>query len=163
MTTADLQPDLARRLRVEALFADYIHCVDDDRLEVWPDFFVDDGRYKIMTRENHEQGLPVGLVYCDGRGMLEDRITAMRTANIYEPHTYRHMVSAVQILDHGAGELRTQSNFTVTRVMHDGETSSFACGKYLDTIVEQEGRLRFKERLVVLDSRRVDTLLVIPI
>lgn len=163
MTTANLDAELALRLRVETLLADYVHCIDDDRLEAWPDFFSDDGRYKIITRENHEQGLPVGIVYCDGRGMLEDRITAMRTANIYEPHTYRHMVSAVQVLDRADGECRTQTNFTVTRVMHDGETSAFACGKYLDRIVERGGALKFKERLVVLDSRRIDTLLVIPI
>ena len=163
MSGVTLDADLALRLRIESMFADYIHCIDDDRLEAWPDFFADDGRYKIVTRENHEQGLPVGLVYCDGRGMLEDRVTAMRTANIYEPHTYRHMVSAVKVLDSGADGVRTQSNFTVTRVMHDGETSAFACGKYLDRIVERGGALKFQERLVVLDSRRVDTLLVIPV
>ena len=52
--------------------------------------------------------------------------------------------------------------------MADGDMKVFACGKYLDTIVEEPGvetagTLRFKERTVVLDSRRVDTLLVIPL
>ena len=160
--SAALDRDLALRLRIEALMSDYVHCIDDDRLEDWPEFFVERGRYRVTTRENQALGLPVSLIYCDGRGMLRDRISAMRTANIFEPHVYCHMVSAVKLLD-GGGEHRAQSNFTVTRTMADGEMSIFACGRYLDRIVEDAGRLRFGERTVVLDSRRIDTLLVIPI
>jgi len=66
--------------RIQALHTDYVHCIDDDRLEEWPDFFTEAGRYRVITRENHELGLPVSLIYCDGRGMLADRISAMRTA-----------------------------------------------------------------------------------
>lgn len=153
----------ALRLRVHDLLADYAHCIDDDRLEEWPDFFVDDGCYLITTRENHELGYPVALIYCDGRGMMEDRITAMRTANIYEPHCYRHTVSATRFLESGPAEYKVESCFTVTRVMHSGEITPFNCGKYIDRIVDVDGALKFKERAVVLDSRRVDTLLVIPL
>ncbi len=155
-----MENDLARRLAVEALLTDYVHCIDDDRLEEWPDFFVADGRYRVITRENHDQGLPLNLIYCDGAGMLRDRISALRTANIYEPHCYRHMVSAVKIEDGGN---HVRSNFTVTRTMADGEISVFASGRYIDRIVEEAGVLKFAERTVVLDSRRIDTLLVIPI
>jgi hypothetical protein len=47
--------------------------------------------------------------------------------------------------------------------MQEGQQTIFACGRTFDRIVEAEGRLLFKSRLVVLDSRQVDTLLVIPI
>ncbi len=47
--------------------------------------------------------------------------------------------------------------------MHDGDRSVFAYGRYLDWIVDQNDALTFAERLVILDSRRVDTLMVIPI
>ncbi len=161
--SADLERDMALRLRIETLMTDYVHCIDDDRLEAWPDFFIDSGRYRVITRENHDQNLPVSLIYCDGKGMLRDRISAMRTANIFEPHTYCHMVSAVRLLESRDGWHRTRSNFTVTRTMVDGRMSVFACGKYLDHIVEDSGELRFRERDVVLESRQIDTLLVIPI
>jgi anthranilate 1,2-dioxygenase small subunit len=95
--------------------------------------------------------------------MLRDRISALRTANIYEPQTYRHVTGALRLLARDGGETRTESNFTVTRTMADGEMTIFACGKYLDRIVEDGGALRFAERLAVLDSRRIDTLLVMPI
>lgn len=155
--------DVALQQRIEALSTDYVHCIDDDRLEDWPDFFMDDGTYRVITRENHEQGLPMGLIYCDGKGMMRDRISALRTANIYEPHTYRHSVSAIKILGQDGGETRVQSNFTVIRTMHDGDMSVFACGRYLDRVVAQGNALKFAERLVILDSRRIDTLMVIPI
>ncbi len=162
-TTTGLEREFVLRLRIEALLADYVHCIDDDRLEEWPGFFTEDGRYTVITRENHELGLPVGLIYCDGRGMLNDRISALRTANIFEPHCYRHSVSAMKLLESDGADHRCTANFTVMRTMHDGDMSVFACGKYLDRIVERDGVLRIRERIVVLDSRRIDTLLVIPI
>lgn len=163
MTAATLDNALALRLRIESLFADYIHCIDDDRLEEWPDFFTKDGVYRIASRENLSLGLPVCLVYCEGRGMMADRISAMRQANIYEPHTYNHSVSALKILSVAADGIRTQTNFAVFRTMADGAMSLFNCGRYMDRIVEDNGALKIAERLVVLESRRIDTLLVIPV
>ncbi len=161
--TADLAHGLSLRLAIDALNADYAHCIDDDRLEDWPDFFTADARYRVITRENHDLGLPVSLIYCAGSGMLRDRISAMRTANVFEPHTYCHVVGAASVVDSTGAEHRARANFTVTRTLSDGAMSVFACGKYLDRVVDDAGRLRFAERTVVLDSRRIDTLLVIPI
>ena len=155
--------DLALRRRVETHVTGYVHCIDDDRLEEWPDFFTADGRYRVRTRENHDRGLPASLIYCDGQGMLRDRISALRTTNIFEPQVYCHLLGAVEIVAHDGGEIRTRTNFTVIRTMSEGDMSVFACGRYLDRIVEDAGALRFRERMVVLDSRRIDTLLVIPI
>lgn len=160
---AGIERDLALRLRLEALAADYVHCIDEDRLEDWPEFFTEDGLYRVTTRENLEQGLPLGLIYCDGKGMLKDRISALRQANIFEPHVYCHMVGALRLLGRDGDAFRARSNFTVTRTMADGAMSVFACGKYLDRVVETGGGLKYAERTVVLDSRRIDTLLVIPI
>jgi anthranilate 1,2-dioxygenase small subunit len=158
-----LSSDLLLRLRVDALYAEYAQTIDDDRLEEWPEFFVDDGKYRVTTRENHGRGLALAMMYCDGRGMMSDRISALRLANIYEPHVYCHLTSCVRIVDCKPGETRAQANFTVIRTMQEGDQTIFACGRTYDRIVEMEERLLFKDRLVVLDSRQVDTLLVIPI
>ena len=98
-SSSQLDHDLALRLRIDALVANYIHCIDEDRLEDWPNFFSSDARYHVITRENYDLGLPVALIYCDGRGMFKDRISALREANIFEPHVYCHMVSALKIID----------------------------------------------------------------
>ena len=151
------------RLRIEALYAEYAQTIDDDRLEDWPGFFVEDGKYRVTTRENHDSGLTLAMMYCDGRGMMRDRVSALRQANIYEPHVYCHLTSSVRLVDGAPGVIRAQANFAVIRTMQEGDQSIFACGRTYDCIVEADGRLLFKERLVVLDSRQVDTLLVIPI
>ncbi len=158
-----LAGDQTLRLRLEALFTDYVHVIDGDQLEDWPEFFTDNGRYRITTRENFERGLPLSVIYCDGQGMMRDRISAMRKANVFDPQTYCHTTSAVQVLGHEDGETQVQSNFTVIRTMNDGAMSVFACGRYLDRISENAGALKFAERIVVIDSRRIDTLLVIPL
>ena len=161
MTTTE--SDFALRLRVEDLYSEYAHTIDDDRLEEWPDLFTDTANYRVTTRENYDNGLPLAMVYCDGRGMMADRISALRTANIFEPHVYCHMLSAVRVLAREGGVICARSNFSVLRTMQEGETTLFAVGRTFDKIVEDGGRLRFAERLAVLDSRRVDTLLVIPV
>jgi anthranilate 1,2-dioxygenase small subunit len=158
-----LSSDLVLRLRVEALYAEYAQTIDDDRFEDWPELFVDSAKYRITTRENHAKGLSLAIMYCDGRGMMSDRISALRLANIFEPHAYCHLISCVRILDCTSDEIRARAHFAVIRTMQEGNQTIFACGRTFDRIVEVDGRLLFKDRLVVLDSRQVDTLLVIPI
>lgn len=149
--------------RAQDLYAEYAHLIDDDKLENWPELFTVDAVYRITTRENHDNGLPLAMIYCDGRPMMADRISALRTANIYEQHYYCHTISTVRVLSSDATGHNTRSNFTVTRTMAEGDTMVFATGRSFDRIVEDAGRLRFADRLVVLDSRSIDTLLVIPI
>ena len=157
-----MNTDEARR-RIEYLNADYAHCIDDDRLEELPDFFTKDSLYKVISRDNFARGMPAGVITCTSRGMLLDRITALRQANVYEPHVYRHLISAVRVTGEADGVWSAEAGYGVIRTMQEGEISVFNSGKYLDRIVEEDGRLKFKERIAVFDSRRIDTLLVIPI
>ncbi len=155
--------DTALRLAIGDLHAAYVDCIDDDRLDEWPDFFVDDCRYLITSRDSHEKGLRHGVIYCASKGMLIDRVTAMRRANIFERHCYRHIVGQPRIgrIDGGVAEAR--ANFLCVRIMHDGQSQLFATGRYLDRITVDTEPFRFIERLVVLDSQKIDTLLVIPL
>lgn len=150
--------------RVERRTADYIGCIDDDALEQWPEFFTPDGLYRIVSRENYTRGLPASFVYCRGQGMMHDRIAALRRANIYEPHVYRHMVSGTRCLgEDPQGGWRCRTNFQVIRTMHSGEMCLFVVGFFEDVLVEQAGVLLFREKTVVCDTSRIDTLLVIPL
>lgn len=146
-----------------ALLADYAACIDADELARWPGFFTEDAHYKITTAYNHAQKLPVGLIYAYNRAMLEDRVTALRTANIYEPQRYRHIVSASRITDADDTAICAETGFIVVRIMHDGVSELFATGRYLDVIDLTGEQPLFQEKIVVLDSDKVDTLLAIPI
>jgi anthranilate 1,2-dioxygenase small subunit len=155
--------DIELQLAVENLLARYVHALDDDRLEEWPDFFVEEGRYRITTAENLERRLPLPIIYADSRAMLRDRVSALRHANIYESQRYRHGVSSVLVERIDGRRARATSNFQVVRIMHSGESTLFASGRYLDRILLNGKAPQFEERIVVLDSRSVDTLLAIPI
>lgn len=157
------QVDLALQLAVENLLARYVHALDDDRLEEWPEFFAEQGRYRITTAENHERGLPLPIIYADSRAMLRDRVSALRHANIYEAQRYRHVVSSVLVERLDPDTVSAISNFQVVRIMHTGDSTLFASGRYLDRIRMDAAGARFEEKVVVLDSRAIDTLLAIPI
>jgi 3-phenylpropionate/cinnamic acid dioxygenase small subunit len=96
--------------------------------------------------------------------MMHDRVAALRRANIYEPHVYRHLVAGTRLIrEEPAGGWRCRINFQVIRTMHTGEMVVFAVGVFDDVVVERAGTLLFSEKTVVCDSSRIDTLLVIPI
>lgn len=156
------EPELVSlQIAVERLHAQYVHALDSDKLEQWPDFFTEQGRYRIATAENEERGLPLPVLSAEGRGMMRDRIQSLRHANIYEPQRYRHMVSAVILQTIEKNEVRSIANFVVIRVMQDGDTIIFASGRYVDRIALPE--MKYEERVVICDSRRFDTLLAIPL
>ena len=156
-TLAALQPLVAQ------LNADYARAIDDDRLEEWPEFFTDACFYSITSAENHRQGLPAGLMYADSKPMLRDRVAALREASVYERQSYRHLVGLPALLGETEAGVRADTPFLVVRIMRDGRMDLFATGRYLDVLVEESGALRFRERIVVCDSGRVDTLLAIPL
>ena len=56
-----------------------------------------------------------------------------------------------------------RTNFSVIRTMQNGESILFAAGRYQDEIVTGRERPMLRSRTVVLESRRIDVLLVIPI
>ncbi|MGH7039865.1 MAG: aromatic-ring-hydroxylating dioxygenase subunit beta [Stellaceae bacterium] len=151
------------RRGIEDLHAAYAECIDEGRLEEWPDFFVEDCRYRITSRADHAAWLPHGVIYAASRGMLVDRVLALRQANLFEPHHYRHLLGPPRIKGVADGVAEVATNFFAARIMHDGETSLFATGRYLDRIAIAQTPYRFIERLVILDSHKIDTLLVIPL
>ncbi len=154
---------LEARLAIEALNARYVDCLDQGRFEEWPDFFTENGGYKIISAENHGQGLPLGVIDCRGRAMMRDRITALRDANIYEEHRYRRILSTPLVREIGEGAIRAETPYQVTRIMRDGSAMLFSVGRYLDRLVTEDGQLRLAERFAVFDNKRIDTLLVIPL
>jgi 3-phenylpropionate/cinnamic acid dioxygenase small subunit len=150
--------------RLTALNAAYARCIDNDQLEQWPDFFLERCLYLITTADNHAAGMQAGIVYADTRAMLQDRILALRDANVYEQQRYRHIVGAPLVLEEDAETAVVESPFIVVRIMRNGATDVFATGRYLDRIVlAPDATLKFAERVAICDSSNIDTLLVLPV
>lgn len=152
--------DLARLVELNAAYA---RAIDNEKFEEWPDFFVDPCLYKVTTADNVAQGLEAGVMYADSRGMLQDRISALRQANIYERQRYRHIVGLPVVLEESDGVCATETPFLIVRIMRDGKMEVFATGYYRDKIrMDAANTPRFAERIVVCDGARFDTLVAIP-
>src|SRR5712691_9626743 len=115
--------NIEHAVRIADLNARYVDAIDADRLEAWPDFFLDDGRYRITTAENVARGLPLSMMYTTSRAMMRDRVNSLRNANVYDSQRYRHAVGATLIEPVETGVVRAVSNFIVARIMHTGETT----------------------------------------
>jgi len=141
----------------------YIHALDNDRLEDWPEFFTDDCLYEIVPRENADAGLPIGIIYCDSKKMLRDRVLSLRHANIYEDHTYRHMTSGLIFKSVDDSTVEAESSYVVIQTLQNGESFVYQAGRYLDRVVRTAAGWRYASRRVIYDTLRVPTLLATPI
>lgn len=151
-------------MAVAALNGACAAALDSGRLEDWPGFFLDQCLYKVTTADNFEKGYQAGLIYADSRAMLNDRIAALREANIYERQRYRHILGMPLIANETTDTLQAETSFLVVRTMRDGHMMVFAAGVYRDRLCrDAAGAWRYAERIVVCDSQRIDTLLAIPL
>jgi len=149
--------------RLVTLNAAYARVIDTEQFEQWPELFHDDCLYKVTTADNLAQGMEAGVMYADSRAMLQDRVSALRTANIYERQRYRHIVGLPVVLGETDGAAEVETPFLIVRIMRDGTMDVFATGCYRDKVRPNgAGELRFAERIVVCDGGRFDTLVAIP-
>jgi anthranilate 1,2-dioxygenase small subunit len=148
------------RAAVYDLLAEYGALIDAAKFDEWLDLFSEECRYQISPRENFDRGLPAALVFCDSRAMLEDRIRALREANKYNIHTDRHLIGLPRIWDDG---LVIEAPFAVYQTDQEGESRLFATGLYRDTLVAIGQRLKIRDKLVLLDTFAVPSLLATPL
>lgn len=151
------------RHQVEDLLHEYVSTIDDDRLEEWPEFFIDNCEYKVIPRENSDLDLPAAIIYCDSKGMLRDRVVALRKANIYPAHYCRHLISNARIISESDGIIHAESGYAVFHTRKDGESKIYNVGKYIDHIVRDAGRLKYLSKQCVFDTHLINTLMVTPI
>jgi anthranilate 1,2-dioxygenase small subunit/terephthalate 1,2-dioxygenase oxygenase component beta subunit len=150
-------------LAVCAFNARYADVIDSDSLERWPDFFTEQCEYRITHAENEAEGLPAGIVWANTRAMLQDRVAALREANIYERQRYRHVLGMPLLTQSDGGTATARTPFMVARIMATGETQLFATGVYVDRFVHEGGELKLQSRVAVCDSTVTDTLLALPL
>jgi anthranilate 1,2-dioxygenase small subunit len=143
--------------------ARYAREIDDGDCTAWPEFFVDDCFYKITTADNYAQNLEAGLMWMDSKDMLKDRILSLLEANVYERHSYRHMLGQPNIGEIEGDELDSETSFMVVRITREGPTDLFATGRYIDRYRVLQDDVKLVKRIVVLDSNYIDTLLGFPL
>lgn len=151
------------RADLRDFYDDYAACLDAEALRDFPDFFTEDALYRVISRENHDDGLELSPIYCLGRAMIVDRVTATLEAALYQPRSLRHFVSGVRVLGEDEGEVRATANFLIIESLVEQEPQILMVGRYIDRVVREDGALRFRERTCVYDNYRIRTTLVIPV
>lgn len=151
------------RLELEALYADYVACLDEERFEDWPEFFTDDCLYRIVPRDNFERGLPIATWHSETRAGLLDRVVAIRKTMNFAPRYLRRMVSAIRPLGWQGEVLEARAHYLAIETLLDEPSRVFNCGQYRDRIVVVDGKPKFREKVCVFDSVLVPNSLIFPL
>jgi anthranilate 1,2-dioxygenase small subunit len=150
---------------VETFNAAYAAALDEQRLTDWVEMFTDDAFYVIISRENADRGMPVGLIYCENKGMIFDRAFALQKTAMFAPRYLRHIIGNLQILGEEAnGDIRARANYVVVQVLFDRPDAKLhQVGVYYDRFRRVGGELKLAERRCVYDNLLVDNALCIPV
>lgn len=157
-------PEDDRQKLEEFGIVEYCRALDEGRLEEWPDFFTEDAFYRIIDRRNFDRGLPLGVIYCDGRGMIRDRAYAIAKVLTYAPRYVRHYVTNFRIVSvEDDGSIRAEANYLVAQTIAGAKTTLHQAGRYIDRYVRTPSGFLLKERNCVYDSTIIDADIVIPV
>ncbi len=147
---------------IRDFYDDYAEALDDVRLDAWPDFFTAECTYQVIPRENHERGYALCTMMAESRGMLRDRVTGLTRTQMYAPRYYRRFISGLRVKARAVEGTRTRMNVLVVQTLVDKQSEVVLCGVSHDLLVHDEGRLRLRERIVVMDSEMVPNSLIFP-
>ncbi|MFG1343360.1 aromatic-ring-hydroxylating dioxygenase subunit beta [Xanthobacter autotrophicus DSM 431] len=160
----DLISALLLKAEVEAFNAAYCSALDEQRLMDWAGLFTPDGFYTIVSRENFDRRLPVGLIYCENRGMIRDRAFALEKTAMFAPRYLRHMVSNLTVAEEADGIISAAAHYVVFQVLFDRPDATIhQVGRYMDRFRRTEDGLRLASRTCVYDSLLIDNALCIPV
>ncbi len=158
-----MRPGPEEREILTALMAEYAMAIDDNRLEDWVELFDEACDYRVVTRENLEQGLPNVLMWCDNKNMLRDRVESYRQVNLYNLHYDRHVLGPLHFTGKDGGTWRFDVSYSLFQTELEGASRLFSVGKYrVDALVEG-GAARLKSVTVIADTGLVPSLLATPI
>jgi anthranilate 1,2-dioxygenase small subunit len=156
---------LLLRQEVDEFNAAYAAALDEQRLMDWAEMFTDDAFYVVISRENADRCMPVGLIYCDSKRMIYDRAFALEKTAMFAPRYLRHIIGNLQILGGEAdGTVRARANYVLIQVLYDRpEAKLHQVGVYNDVFHRVGGTLKLAERRCIYDSLLVDNALCLPV
>lgn len=155
-----MDADYAQLLELQATYAAVVDAGDWD---AWCELFIDDGRYRLQPRENHDRGLPLATLSFESKAMLQDRAYGIRETLFHDPYYQRHVVGPTLVRARRAGRIHTETNYAVFRTKLSEPTTVFNVGRYLDEIVATPAGLKFAVRLAIYDSELVPNSIIYPI
>lgn len=155
--------DLSLQKQVEDFYYDYASTIADNQIEKWPDYFEEACFYQVIPRANYERGLPVAPLFCESRGSLIDRVTAIRSTLVYAPRSITHQVTNIRVTKGQDGILQGRSVVTVYQTMVEGETRLLLVARTIDAMRATGKTLKFVRRDVIYDTELLASALIYPV
>jgi len=155
--------DFATYHALVQLYAEYAYAVDSGDWDLWPGFFVDDCRYRLVPRENHERGLPLATLSFESKGMLKDRVYGIRETLFHDPYYQRHIVGSPLVRQAEGGRFECEANYAVFRTKLSDTSTVFNVGRYVDVVVRTPDGLKFASRQCIYDSEMIPNSIIYPI
>lgn len=163
-TSLTTEEKLKLRFLIEEFNTAYARVLDAQKVEDWPDFFEEDASYTVIARENFDEDLPVSLVWCEGKSMMRDRASAIRSTMVFAPRYLRHITGNVFINGRDEeGCIFSESNYLVMETLMEDSTRIFQTGVYFDKFCQNKGRLSLKSRQCIYDSLLIPNDMVFPV
>ena len=150
-------------LALTQLHADYASAVDSGNWDLWPEFFTEDGVYRLQPRENHERGLPLATLSFTSKGMLKDRVYGIKETLFHDPYYQRHVVGSPVVRGLDEGRIRCESNYAVFRTKLSDASTVFNVGRYLDVVVRTPEGLKFTSRECIYDTEMIPNSIIYPV
>jgi 3-phenylpropionate/cinnamic acid dioxygenase small subunit len=89
---------------------------------------------------------------------------AVRQTTVYATRFMRHAITNVRVTEsQDSGELEARANFAIYETFEATISRLFAVGRYIDTIDRTGDRLRYRDKLCILDSNIVIGSLIYPV
>ena len=157
------QIEFTEWLALTHLYAEYAAAVDSGNWDTWPDFFTDDCVYRLQPRENFERGFPLATLSFSSKGMLKDRVYAVKETLFHDPYYQRHVVGIPIVRSVNAERILSEANYAVFRTKLSEITTVFNVGRYIDTVVRTPSGLKFASRQCIYDSEMIPNSIIYPI
>ncbi len=150
------------RHAVRDFYDEYYTMLDDVQLDEWPGLFTEDCIYRVIPRENFEAGYTLSTIYAESRGMLIDRVMGVTRTQMYAPRYYRRFPGPLRIVPRDDDAVRVRHNLLVVQTLIDKQTEIVLSAVCHDVLVQDDGRVRLRERIVVFDSEMIPNSLIYP-
>ncbi len=151
------------RFEVEELYYEYAAVLERGEIESWPEYFTEDANYKVIARDNDDAGLPLGLIYCEGKAMLRDRAFALRNTEMYAPRYFQLRISNTRIRSVDGPRIAAEASYLLLQTLVEEHSTLHQVGKSYDVLVRNGDTLLFEDRKCVYDTVMIDNNLVFPV
>lgn len=151
------------RLEIEEFNYAYADTLDRFDVDGWVEYFTEDALYHVIARDNEESGLPLGLIYCEGKAMMKDRAYALLNTEMFAPRYLHLSITNTRALQIDGDLIHAVANYTLIETLVEEPSRVQQIGKYRDIFKRTPDGLLLQERKCVFDSVMIDNCLVFPV